>query len=412
MRPLSRLPELQEVPLADHADAERVDALWRRIDRSLEGDAVASALSDRALGATPAGKGWRVGARLVWAPAVAAAIFGLGVVVGARALGPEQVAPMRVTAEPIRSLARVAVAPTLASSSGRRALVAATSPERSERSAAAGRPRHRRLGAQPAERLPAPTQEVEVESVEPPAAPTGPPEWQSLADSGLYAEALARIEQAGGYDQVSGEASAEQLMLLVDVARATGERARAIQALRRIVNQHGSDPNAPVAAWMLGNELTKAGDVAGASQAFAMYRALSPQGDFAEDALARQFDVALEQGDLDQATRLAEQYARDFPEGRRGEDMAARLGEAVAARAQLAEEQAERAEATGRQGAPPEDAAGDDPGAHGDDSAGSRGGSAQHAEGERGPGAGDRDAPERSHEEEGDSTAPAPPAAE
>jgi TolA-binding protein len=78
---------------------------------------------------------------------------------------------------------------------------------------------------------------------------------------------------------------------------------------------------------MLGNELVKAGDPNRAAQAFAMYRALSPQGDFAQDALARQFEVAADQGNLEDARKLAEQYERDFPEGTRRDDIRARLEE-------------------------------------------------------------------------------------
>jgi hypothetical protein len=180
---------------------------------------------------------------------------------------------------------------------------------------------------------------VEVEEpAEPPVpvAPAQPPPWLALADEGRYAEALDAVEMQGGFDAVLSLATAEQLMLLVDVARATGQRERAILALRRVVNQHGSDPNAPLAAWMLGNELGRAGDADGASQAFAMYRALSPQGDFAQDALARQFEVAAERQDLEQAQKLADQYARDFPDGPRREDIFVQLEELRAVLAEVA----------------------------------------------------------------------------
>jgi TolA-binding protein len=145
--------------------------------------------------------------------------------------------------------------------------------------------------------------------------------WQRLADEGQYVQALASLEASGGFDAALRDATAEQLMSLVDVARATGQRDRAIVALRRIVSEHGTDPNAPVAAWMLGNELAKSGDLAEAEQAFAMYRALSPNGDFAEDALARQIDMAAEQGNLEHARKLADQYLKEFPDGPRSADM-------------------------------------------------------------------------------------------
>jgi hypothetical protein len=63
--------------------------------------------------------------------------------------------------------------------------------------------------------------------------------------------------------------------------------------------------------------LDAAGDRKGANEAFAMYRRLSPKGEFAEDTLARQIDAAIERGDLPLARKLADQYATDFPSGRR-----------------------------------------------------------------------------------------------
>jgi len=111
-------------------------------------------------------------------------------------------------------------------------------------------------------------------------------------------------------------ASPSELMSLVDIARASGERGQAISALRQVL-AHAEAPEAPLAAWTLGNLLDQAGDQPGAAQAFALYRRLSPTGDFAEDAAARQVDVALREGNLELVTQLVEDYARDFPHGRR-----------------------------------------------------------------------------------------------
>jgi hypothetical protein len=111
-------------------------------------------------------------------------------------------------------------------------------------------------------------------------------------------------------------ASPSELMSLVDIARASGERGQATSALRQVL-AHAEAPEAPLAAWTLGNLLDQAGDQPGAAQAFALYRRLSPAGDFAEDAAARQVDVALAEGNLELVTQLVEDYARDFPHGRR-----------------------------------------------------------------------------------------------
>lgn len=150
-------------------------------------------------------------------------------------------------------------------------------------------------------------------------------EWPRLAEEGQYRAALASLEQSGGFEAALAGADADQLMSLVDIARATGQRDRGVLALRRIVGEYSGDPNAPVAAWMLANELAKSRDLSGAEQAFAKYRALSPGGDFAEDALARQVDMAAEQGSLERAKKLAGQYLKEFPDGPRSADIQSQL---------------------------------------------------------------------------------------
>jgi hypothetical protein len=148
----------------------------------------------------------------------------------------------------------------------------------------------------------------------PAQAPT--PEWQRLVESGDFSGARRALDRQGGFDVAMSHASPSELMSLVDVARVSGERGQAISALRQVL-AHPEAPEAPLAAWTLGNLLDQAGDQPGAAQAFALYRRLSPTGDFAEDAAARQVDVALREGNLELVTQLASDYARDFPHGRR-----------------------------------------------------------------------------------------------
>jgi TolA-binding protein len=167
----------------------------------------------------------------------------------------------------------------------------------------------------------------EPTTVEDPPNEAPPPaiDWPRLADEGQYQKALTSIEDNGGFDAALANANADQLMSLVDVTRATGQRDKGVLALRRIVGVYPGDPNAAVAAWMLANELAKSRDLAGAEAAFATYRALSPSGDFAEDALARQVDMAAEQGSQDRAKKLAGQYLKEFPDGPRSADIQALL---------------------------------------------------------------------------------------
>jgi hypothetical protein len=124
---------------------------------------------------------------------------------------------------------------------------------------------------------------------------------------------------------VLGTARASELMTLVDIARASGSRRLAIAALRRVVEFYRDAPEAPLAAWTLGNLLDQSGDEAGAASAYALYRRLSPGGDFAEDALAREIDSALSLGNLELSARLIAQYENEFPNGRSLEEFRAEL---------------------------------------------------------------------------------------
>lgn len=167
-----------------------------------------------------------------------------------------------------------------------------------------------------------------ADKVEPEALPAETvllqkPEWLSLADQGDYAAAFQRLDASGGFDPVLSEGSPEELMTLAEVARSVGQPGRAIQALRVVTVRYQDDPNAPIAAMILGNLLDRTGDKAGAARAYALNRALSPGGDFAEEALVREFDMASGAGDVDRVEELRAQYEQEFPEGRHLRDMRA-----------------------------------------------------------------------------------------
>jgi hypothetical protein len=291
-RSFSEIPAEQ---LRDHGAPARIDRVWER----LAGELPAAAASRRR--------------PVAYALALGAITFALGLFVGVRWVSREPIPFAALGAEPAEQWRPAAVA-------GAAAPHLAPSSEGVPPSHPAHRNVSRHVDAVPTseEVLPAP-------EPMPVAAPASSASWQRLADEGQYAQALVALESSGGFDAALHEATADQLMSLVDVARATGQRDRAIVALRRIVSEHGADPNAPVAAWMLGNELAKVRDLTGAEQAFAMYRALSPNGDFAEDALGRQFDIAADQGNRDHARRLAEQYLKEFPDGPRTADIQSQL---------------------------------------------------------------------------------------
>jgi tetratricopeptide (TPR) repeat protein len=283
---LSRLPKSA---LRDYADDPRLDRVWQRLDAGL------SVKPERARGA-------------FWlAPAFGVALFAAGVLVG------RQSAPLR-EAVPTFS----AELPQPSEVQG----VPAAAPAVAEKPAASSvvdvqRPR----GARPRS-APSLTEEAEPEAFVAEAPPYSAPmaqtpEWQQKADAGDFAGARLALDRAGGWDLALAGASPDQLMTLVDLGRATSERAQAIRALRRLLDAFPGAPEAPLAAWTLANQLEQSGDHTGAAEAYALYRRLSPTGDFAEDAAARQVDAALAEGDAERASALIDQYAKDFPNGRR-----------------------------------------------------------------------------------------------
>lgn len=288
--------EWADLPWRDQGQSARIERVWGRLQGSLR-------LARR-----------RRGQRSLVAFGAAAAVFGLGVLLGRQTV--------EIPREPVELVAeRIRREPPLPEQK-QEAL------ERPGRPSAAPTPGPRRMSPRRGRvelRRDAPDATVQSEPVEPvveaPSRPLLPvveiPGWLVLADRGEYAAAFQAVDQSGGFDAVLTQCNAEELMTLADVARAAGQQGRAIQALRRVVQVHPEDPNAPVAAMMLGNLLHRAGDVVGAAEAYALNRSLSPQGDFAEDALAREFEVALEAADRERARALAMQYEREFPQGRR-----------------------------------------------------------------------------------------------
>jgi hypothetical protein len=285
------VPEIDRKNLRDHASSERVERVWERLETEI--GTVAP----------------RPRAALWWAPAALVIVFGSGVFVGARWFRPEAVPAASVAAEPAG-----AVEPPVLRESP-----APVVPE-SEREPRKRRPTIAPPAPAPLELEPAPVEEpLLVSPVVPgPLSVAAPPDWQRLADEGEFQAARVALDRQGGFDAaLSAASSAEQLRALADIARGTGQRVRAVRALRLFLQKYPAHPLAPELALSLANILDKDGDRAGAAEAFAIYRRLSPTGEFAEDALARQVDVAVERGDIELATRLAEQYAKDFPNGRR-----------------------------------------------------------------------------------------------
>jgi transmembrane sensor len=139
--------------------------------------------------------------------------------------------------------------------------------------------------------------------------------WRKLARARQYArayDALAR-EGARAVREEPGD-----LMLAADVARLSHHPAEAVAPLRRVLERHPRDANAPLAAFTLGRVLLE--DLARpeeAAEAFRRARALDGGGPLAEHALAREVEASHEAGQRDRARALAGEYARRFPGGAR-----------------------------------------------------------------------------------------------
>ena len=285
-----RLPEIPKAALRDYANSDQSVAVWRRLKPELRVDRPRERRST-----------WL----WAWAPALATVLFGSGVLVGARYMRPQ--AMPNLQAEP-RAQAAPATGPLGAKNTAE--------PEPVLAQAKATHLRARRQSPSGSSSS-APLRYVPDEgSAYVAAVPVLVAQWQHLAEIGDFSGARRALDAQGGFDVAMSHASPAELMSLVDIARASGERGQATSALRQVL-AHPDAPEAPLAAWTLGNLLDQAGDQPGAAQAFALYRRLSPAGDFAEDAAARQVDVALAEGNVELVTQLVEDYARDFPHGRR-----------------------------------------------------------------------------------------------
>jgi transmembrane sensor len=112
--------------------------------------------------------------------------------------------------------------------------------------------------------------------------------------------------------------SAEALLLAADNMRLAGHPERGAELLRKLLREHGSDPRAPLAAFTLGRVLLmELGRPREAAAAFAEVRRLSPDGAFAEDALAREVEGWSQAGQTALARARAAEYLRRYPAGRR-----------------------------------------------------------------------------------------------
>jgi transmembrane sensor len=142
-----------------------------------------------------------------------------------------------------------------------------------------------------------------------------PGEWRSLAHDGDFSKAYEAL-RGEGPGAVRDEPN--ELLLQADVARLSGHPDQAIAPLKRLLSRHGSDAQAPLAAFTMGrvllDELKKPREAAGA---FAKVYHLAPGGPLAQDALAREVEAWSRAGESTIARERAQRYVQSYPQGRK-----------------------------------------------------------------------------------------------
>lgn len=170
--------------------------------------------------------------------------------------------------------------------------------------------------AAPAESASAvPVEKAAPDSVERETPSPASPSWSALANKGKYREALAQAEKLG-FDRLTRELSDNDLLLLANAARFSGDGKRAKQALLKLRERFPGRAAAELAALYLAR-LSE--DVEGnPAQAIVWLRAFlqeSPTGDLAQGARANLLALLLRRGDQTGARAVARDYLRYHPEG-------------------------------------------------------------------------------------------------
>jgi transmembrane sensor len=138
----------------------------------------------------------------------------------------------------------------------------------------------------------------------------------------MYRLRVARRDYRGAYAVLSHNPAlagdtVEALLVAADVARLSHHPSEAVPYLQRIIREHPRDERAPLAAFTLGRTLSGLGRTEEAMNMFGRVHSSWPKSALAEDALLRQAEAASQLGDMGAARRIAEQYDRAYPNGRR-----------------------------------------------------------------------------------------------
>jgi hypothetical protein len=137
--------------------------------------------------------------------------------------------------------------------------------------------------------------------------------WRALAARGENEEAYVALGR-GGVAEASLSASVEDLFALADVARLSGHPREAAPPLERILDEHSSDPRAPLAALTLGRvQLRSLAAPAAAARSVRRAFALGVPAGLTEDAYALLVESLSRAGDAEGARAAYTQLLERAP---------------------------------------------------------------------------------------------------
>lgn len=150
-----------------------------------------------------------------------------------------------------------------------------------------------------------------------PSEPPGPatPFWRTQIRDGEVAAALTDMD-AATWSSFLRLATAQELLVIAQAARAAKRTPRARSALNEIRDRFSEDKLADQATFLLGRvEGELASDDAAAARWFARYVREFPKGQFVDQARGRILSDLVKRGKTAEAHRAAEDYLSNHPKG-------------------------------------------------------------------------------------------------
>jgi TolA-binding protein len=140
-------------------------------------------------------------------------------------------------------------------------------------------------------------------------------DWSKLANEGQYKRALELADRAG-FERLTRELGANDLLLLANTARFAGDFARARVALLALRQRFPRGSAAPLSALYLAQIAeTRDKNPAEVARWLSTFLNESPNGGLAADARARLLSILLKQGDRARARAVAADYLKFHPDG-------------------------------------------------------------------------------------------------